>query len=118
MAIDGGLLSFRDFKFSTNPIKNKMYVLITNPKDVQFKTTNNREPLHRSRTSSHVRFLVFSKFTIISAKVYIDDVLLGDAKQVDASPLFALKWDPSAYAKGLHKLKIVIQVNAILDLFN
>ena len=95
MAIDAGLFSFTDFQLSKNRNKNDLFILITNPKDIQFKTTNKREPLNRMTFSSHIRFLVFSEFQILSAKVFIDDVKIGSAIQPKPDkPLYVLKWNP------------------------
>lgn len=111
MAFDAGLFSFKDFSISKNRNKNSIFILITNPKDIQFKTTNNREPLERMAYSSHIRFLIFSKYDVLSAKVFIDDVKLGQAIRVKPDkPLYVIKWDSSVYIKGYHKLKVVVEV--------
>jgi hypothetical protein len=111
MAFDAGLFSFNDFTLSKNHNKNNIFILVTNPKDIQFKTTNNREPLERMTYSSHIRFLIFSKYDVLSAKVFIDDFKLGQGVRVKPDkPLYVLKWDPSHYRKNYHKLKIVVEV--------
>lgn len=112
LAFDGGLLSFRDFKFSqSDPNKNDLYILITNPKNIQFKALKNREPLHRMRTSTHIRVLIFSKNPVLSVKVLIDDVNVGQAKRASPDgPLYSLEWNPYQYKTGVHKIKVVVEV--------
>lgn len=112
MAFDAGLFSFRDFKMSNKESKNNIFVLITNPKSLQFKTKNNREPLHRVKYSTHIRFLVFSKHAVLSAKVFINDISVGKARQHNSSELFVLEWNPKLYSNGVHKINIVVQVNS------
>jgi len=114
LAFDAGLFSFGDFKISPNRDKNDLFILITNPKHIQFKSSDSREPLRRMRFSTHIRFLVFAKHTIKSAHVYIDDTLIGKANRIvnSETPLFVLKWNPYLYASGVHKLKIVVQVSS------
>ena len=48
VTIDAGLLSFEDFQFNQS-----IYVVITNPKAIQFQTP--REPFDRLRQSTHIR---------------------------------------------------------------
>ncbi|CAF0957061.1 unnamed protein product [Brachionus calyciflorus] len=110
MAFDSGLFSFKDFKLSKNLDKNNIFVLITNPKSLQFKTTNQREPLKNMRYSTHIRFLVFSRNKILSAKVFVDDVPIGEGTKVKESyALYSVGWNPFYYSNGVHKIKIVIQ---------
>jgi hypothetical protein len=56
--------------------------------------------------------LVFAKDpTQLTAQVFVDDVKLGEAKRVSAwPPLYVVKWNASAYEKGLHKIKVIVQV--------
>ncbi len=92
--------------------------MITNPKNIQFKSSESREPLRRMRFSTHIRFLIFAKHTIKSAHVYIDDKSIGKANRIENSetPLYVLKWNPYVYASGVHKLKIIVQVIAFIKL--
>ena len=111
MAFDAGLFSFRDFRLNTkSKSKNELFVLITNPKDVQFKASAQREPLARMRYSTHVRALIFAKHLILSAKVYVDGELIGSAFRVQPNkPLFVCKWEAAKYRRGTHKLVLVVQ---------
>lgn len=78
---------------------------------MQFKTTNNREPLHRMKHSTHIRFLVFSKNKITSANVFINDVAIGKAHQSPKNQiLYVLEWTPSSYLTGSHSIKVIVQV--------
>jgi hypothetical protein len=77
-------------------------VLITNPKDARY-TLPTKEPLHRTRYSTHIRFLVFSKYQHTDLKV---NVLL-DGKQYpfpavyvgnnDTMPLWTTLWDANDF---------------------
>ncbi|RNA06800.1 BRO1 domain-containing BROX, partial [Brachionus plicatilis] len=108
LAFDSGIFSFRDFKVSSNLNKNSIFILITNPKDIQFKT--NREPFYRARYSTHIRFLVFSRHRISSAKVFIDDLPKGQAVRANNSEfLFTLEWNSFEYSSGVHKIKVIVQ---------
>ena len=112
MSFDNGLFSFKDFRFWPNTARNDLHVLITNPKDAQFKTGFKREPLEEMRLSSHIRFLVFSRHQVTGVKVYIDTILFGVARKVnDSSPLYVIKWNSRMYEKGVHSIKVVVEVN-------
>ncbi len=86
-----------------------MFILITNPKSLQFKTLNNREPLGRMLYSTHIRFLVFAKRKIEIAQVFIDNLKIGQAKQHEDSPLFVLEWRARDFEKGVHVLKVIVE---------
>ena len=86
-----------------------MYILITNPKSLQFKVLSNREPLRRMFYSSHIRFLVFAKQKIETAQVFVDNLKIGQAKQQQNSPLFALEWKAKDYEYGVHVLKVIVE---------
>jgi hypothetical protein len=110
MAFDAGLFTFHDFKLSKYDSRNSIFVLITNPKNIQFKTSNGREPLDRMRRSSHIRMLIFAKYAILTASVFIDDIYVGEAQQLEpTSPLYTLKWNPSLYNENVHKMSVVIK---------
>ena len=107
MAFDSGIFSFKD-----HPKDKDIFILITNPKDFQFKSQ--REPMiKQAKYSTHIRFLVFSKKSIINVNVYIDNVHIGKAYRAnDANvPLFLLKWDPNKYLKNIHTIRIVVEVS-------
>lgn len=110
LAFDSGIFSFRDFQVDKNLNKNSIFILITNPKDFQFKT--DREPFYLARYSTHIRFLVFSRYQILSAKVFIDGLPKGQAVKANNSQnLYTLEWNPFEYLSGVHKIKIIIQDN-------
>lgn len=124
LALDAGLLSFEDFVFSApaNRTENSLYVVITNPKNALFRTTNGREPYEeRVPRSTHVRMLVFSRHPVVSVRVSIDGEELGEAKPArDSSPVYVLKWDPAKYPHGLHRIHVTVKVckNKNLKIFN
>ncbi|KAK6182281.1 hypothetical protein SNE40_009998 [Patella caerulea] len=101
LAVDNDLLSFVDMKISDWPV-----VLITNPKNSQYQN-GRHEPLHIMKTSTHIRFLVFSNGDITSAIVSIDDTKLGSAQNTDG-PLYTIAWDPSRYTKNMHIISVVV----------
>ncbi|NXS49104.1 TMM62 protein, partial [Balaeniceps rex] len=57
---------------------------------------------------SLLRILAFSPSVIISVKVYIDGVHLGNAHQV-SGPLYVLKWSPQNYSEGFHHIDVAVQ---------
>jgi hypothetical protein len=113
MAFDGGLFSFKDYKFKPQANSSSdMFILITSPKNLQFKTGASREPLRNMKASSHIRFLAFAKNGVADAKVFIDNILVGPAKRVSGqSPLYVVKWNSFYYSKGAHVLKVVVKVS-------
>ncbi|KAJ2512644.1 hypothetical protein GGI11_004668, partial [Coemansia sp. RSA 2049] len=92
-------------------------VLVTNPKDARYLLPAH-EPLHRMRTSSFIRALVWADSPVVSVAVAIDGAALphppeyrgrrerpadadaGDAGDVVATPLWVVPWDPAAYDDG------------------
>ncbi|XP_053836169.1 transmembrane protein 62 isoform X2 [Vidua macroura] len=54
------------------------------------------------------RILAFSPSVIISVKVYIDGVHMGNAHQV-SGPLYVLKWSPQNYSEGFHHIDVTVQ---------
>lgn len=108
LAFDSGIFSFRDFKLKKNLDKNTIFILITNPKDFQFKTE--REPFYRARYSTHIRFLVFSRHQIASAKVFVNDLPKGRAIKANNSDyLYTLEWNAFEYSTGVHKIRVVVE---------
>ncbi|KAI8339967.1 Metallo-dependent phosphatase-like protein [Chlamydoabsidia padenii] len=99
-------------------------ILITNPKDSRF-IIDNKEPLHRIRSSSHIRFLVFTDQPPdgLAFQVLIDGLPVvnnNDGNGTDTSnsplyvgnekqPLWVLPWNPSTYANGSHVLSIQVK---------
>ncbi|NXQ56276.1 TMM62 protein, partial [Anthoscopus minutus] len=102
LAFDHDLLSFADLNFEEWPV-----VLITNPKSFLYSSSTH-EPLVKILYSTHIRILAFSPSVIISVKVYIDGVYLGNAYQV-SGPLYVLKWSPQNYSKGFHHIDVTVQ---------
>ncbi|KAF2980067.1 hypothetical protein EK904_009503 [Melospiza melodia maxima] len=103
LAFDHDLLSFADLNFEEWPV-----VLITNPKSFLYSSSTH-EPLVKILYSTHIRILAFSPSVIISVKVYIDGVHLGNAHQV-SGPLYVLKWSPQNYSEGFHHIDVTVQV--------
>uniref|UniRef100_A0A8C3NDW3 Transmembrane protein 62 n=1 Tax=Geospiza parvula TaxID=87175 RepID=A0A8C3NDW3_GEOPR len=102
LAFDHDLLSFADLNFEEWPV-----VLITNPKSFLYSSSTH-EPLDKILYSTHIRILAFSPSVIISVKVYIDGVHLGNAHQV-SGPLYVLKWSPQNYSEGFHHIDVTVQ---------
>ena len=112
MAFDAGIFSLKDMNFSFKKKEsNSIFTLITNPKDILFKTSQNREPLSRAKHSTHIRILVFSFHPISSVQVFIDGSFIGDASRVKVDkPLFVLKWNSNEYSVGIHSIKVIVKV--------
>uniref|UniRef100_A0A8D0FB78 Transmembrane protein 62 n=1 Tax=Strix occidentalis caurina TaxID=311401 RepID=A0A8D0FB78_STROC len=102
LAFDHDLLSFADLNFEEWPV-----VLITNPKSFLYSSSTH-EPLVKIIYSTHIRILAFSPSVIISVKVCIDGVHLGNAHQV-SGPLYVLKWSPQNYSEGFHHIDVTVQ---------
>lgn len=111
MAFDSGLFTFRDVKFMKNSRPNVLFTLITNPKNIQAKARH--EPLSRPARSSHIRFLVFAKFPVQAAQVYLDGVHIGDGRRVsdESVPLYTIEWTPAIFSQGIHTIKIAVKVS-------
>ncbi|XP_073465879.1 transmembrane protein 62 isoform X1 [Aquarana catesbeiana] len=99
---DHDLFSFIDLRHDEWPA-----ILITNPKSVLY-TNPAVEPLKRIQHSTHIRVLVFSPDPIISVKVFIDGIELGDAEN-SSGPLYVLEWSAEAYITGLHEIKVQVK---------
>ncbi|KAL3896787.1 MAG: hypothetical protein SGCHY_003852, partial [Lobulomycetales sp.] len=104
-------------------------ILITNPKDNKFVIPD-REPHDRTRTSRHIRFLVYTHDPNPSIRVYLDGKLVPESATsyhgtgspwrsfpgADASPeaeahvpLYKTSWDPSRYDDNrTHVLSVVV----------
>ncbi|KAJ7413493.1 transmembrane protein 62 isoform X1 [Willisornis vidua] len=102
LAFDHDLLSFADLNFEEWPV-----VLITNPKSFLYSSSAH-EPLVKILYSTHIRILAFSPSVIVSVKVYIDRVHLGNAHQV-SGPLYVLRWNPQNYSEGFHHINVTVQ---------
>ncbi|XP_063254696.1 transmembrane protein 62 [Prinia subflava] len=102
LAFDHDLLSFADLNFEEWPV-----VLITNPKSFLYSSSTH-EPLVKIGYSTHIRILAFSPSVIISVKVYVDGVHLGNAHHV-SGPLYVLKWSPQNYSEGFHQIDVTVQ---------
>lgn len=98
-AIDHGLFSFNDVTLNQWPV-----IVITNPKAALFSMPNS-EPLQRIAKSTHIRALAFSKSDIHSVQARIEGDDWIDMKHI-SGPLYAVPWNPSKYAEGLHWLSI------------
>uniref|UniRef100_A0A8C4UR41 Transmembrane protein 62 n=1 Tax=Falco tinnunculus TaxID=100819 RepID=A0A8C4UR41_FALTI len=110
LAFDHDLFSFSDLNFEEWPV-----VLITNPKSFLYSSSAH-EPLVKILHSTHVRILAFSPSVIISVKVNIDGVHLGNAHPV-SGPLYVLKWSPQNYSEGFHHIDVTVQVRYLLAFF-
>ncbi len=109
MAFDAGLFTFRDIYLNKNLKANSIFVLITNPKNVIAKTRHEQWP--RIKHSSHIRFLVFSRYPIQSTRVYLNDKFIGEGAHTKNSSLFTLEWDPSLVSNGFNEIRVIAQVS-------
>ena len=107
IAVDNDLISFRDLSIlSKDPV-----VLVTNPKDARYSIPYH-EPLHRMRSSDHIRFLVFPNGNkrIVKVQVFLDGRehtekarYVGGAPEdpsSDYTPLWVTRWFPYLYDDG------------------
>ncbi|RWS09024.1 transmembrane protein 62-like protein, partial [Dinothrombium tinctorium] len=106
-AIDHGLFSFNDVQFNKWPV-----ILITNPKAALFSMPG-IEPLHRIKTSTHIRVLVFSIHPISSVLVKIDDSSWKEM-WLSSNSLYVLEWDPKEYDSGLHTITVKATLSYVL----
>jgi hypothetical protein len=115
MAFDSGLFSFRDVDLWSSEKRSEkkrtnIFTLITNP---SFTHRPQHLIRHRIKHSTHIRFLVFSKYKIKSAQVFLNDKKLGEAEQSSSSynkNLFTIKWTPKELdSKEWHLVKIIVK---------
>ena len=90
-------------------------ILVTNPKDARFSIPS-KEPLHRIRHSSHIRFLVFSQgdYSKLKVELFIDNKphlfaasFVGDTK----TPLWTAPWNATLFEdKRAHQLRVQVTI--------
>lgn len=56
-----------------------------------------------------LRILAFTPGSVTNIEVYIDEVHIGKAKPAEG-PLYVLPWRPDKYSKGVHSIRVVVQV--------
>ena len=121
LALDNDLLSFSDI-----PMEEWPAVVVTNPQDARFMSE--RQPLHRTRTSSHIRLLAFGPSPIELIEVYVDGHLTSSADGSSSRvghynsqpstttgshpPLYAVPWNPLGFSSGLHSLVVKVRDTA------
>ncbi|RWS29515.1 hypothetical protein B4U80_11084, partial [Leptotrombidium deliense] len=98
-SIDNGLFNFNDVTFNKWPV-----ILITNPKASLYSMPR-VEPLHRIKTSTHIRALVFSTHPITSVSFKIDDMPWKEM-QKSSGELYVHEWNPNDYKTGLHWITV------------
>lgn len=106
MAIDHGVMSWKDVQFS--PRDTWPVTLVTWPPGADTRA-GDREPLYLVETSTHIRLLVFSQIQIMSVKLNIDD---GDLVTCDRSNLYSLwtaPWSHGLYSRGIHVIKVQVE---------
>ncbi|KAI8342116.1 Metallo-dependent phosphatase-like protein [Chlamydoabsidia padenii] len=144
VAVDNDLISFVDAKLPSAPSTQSSsliplssddkvewpdklpmapVILITNPKDSRF-AINNKEPLHRIQSSTHIRFLVFTDASpeqlsfeiLVDGKPVVYDKLDNDNTTTiprfvgnEKQPLWTVPWQPAAYRAGAHILSIQVK---------
>jgi hypothetical protein len=86
-------------------------ILITNPKDSRF-TMPSKEPLQFIRSSTFIRFLVFSEYVDLDIKVFMDDKRHGFPIHFMGNrsmPLYATMWEPNDFDDRLtHYLRVEV----------
>ncbi|XP_050511047.1 transmembrane protein 62-like [Diabrotica virgifera virgifera] len=102
LAVDHGLLSFKDVYHRSWPI-----FLITNPKHALFVNPN-RENMEVMKNSTHIRILAFSISTIDVVKIKINKEDWMHCKRVKG-PLFVAPWNPQKYLHGLHYIEVYVK---------
>ncbi|KAJ2158829.1 hypothetical protein GGF46_003482 [Coemansia sp. RSA 552] len=115
-----GLLDFT----VDGPIPHPPVVLVTNPKDARYLLPAH-EPLHRIRTSQHIRILAWADQPVASVTIRIDGRLhehpavyrgkedavgeSADASETVKTPLWVARWDPMLYDDGqVHELEVTV----------
>jgi len=104
MAVDNGVLSFKDVNYAEKPWP---VVLVTWPPRSEY-TAGDREPLYKLISSTHIRMLIYSQNQIMSVHISID----GSEKlecQAKNEKLYTVKWNPKMYSKGIHKIIIYVE---------
>lgn len=104
MALDNGILSFKDIDYDAKPWP---VVLVTWPPRSEY-TAGDREPLYKLISSTHVRLLVFSQNKIMSVHISIDDSDKMKCQSKNEN-LYTVKWNPKLYAKGTHKILVYVE---------
>jgi len=104
MAVDNGVLSFKDIDYDQKPWP---VVLVTWPPRSEY-TAGDREPLYKLISSTHVRLLLYSPNKIMSVHISVD----GSDKmecQTKNEKLYTVKWNPEMYSVGLHKMLVYVE---------
>ncbi|XP_022333141.2 transmembrane protein 62-like [Crassostrea virginica] len=96
VAVDNDVMSFSDQPFHEEPV-----IIFTNPQHAKF-------PASKNVTSTHIRLLVFPPSKLITVHVFIDNVIIGTAKNVKG-PLYVLPWQPYQFSNGLHQITAVVK---------
>lgn len=100
LSFDHDIFSFVDLRYDQLPA-----ILVTNPKDCRY--LSNYEPLHRMIQSTHIRMFVFSKTQNVDIEVLIDDKKLNNPIIKGENNFYSIKWNPSDYQVGIHKIKVI-----------
>ena len=58
--------------------------------------------------------LVFPPSKLITVHVFIDNVIIGTAKNVKG-PLYVLPWQPYQFSNGLHQITAVVKVGLYIN---
>jgi hypothetical protein len=88
-------------------------ILITNPKDARYFLTN-KEPTQRIRTSTHIRFLVFSTHppTSLKVRIFVDNKhhpFPATWSGNEHTPLWTSPWSPEDFDDiSTHSLRIQV----------
>lgn len=104
IAIDHDLISFTDEVQNNWP-----YILITNPKDARYLSSN--EPYERMELSTHIHLLIFSIYPIQEIIVEIDNQLIYEKTihNYDINnPFYAIPCKSKEYLNGLHQITVKV----------
>ena len=91
----------------------KPTVLITNPKDSRF-VLRRKEPYYRTRTSTHIRFLVFSESdpSQLNVRITVDGrhhPFPAEFVGTDTTPLWVSSWEPNDFGDmNAHTIRIEV----------
>lgn len=100
--LDHNVFSFSDVVLNEWPV-----IVITNPKGAAFQMPK-IEPLHRIRSSTHIRALVFAPAGIEQVSCRIAGIAGKwiEMRNVPGSSLYVAAWNPEEYLTGMHQVEV------------
>lgn len=97
------------FSFSDETLDEWPAVVVTSPTDARFYTPT--DPLERVATHDEVRVLIFDPAPVMSAHVEVDGTVVGNLT-AQGNHLWAVPWDPSAFATGQHEMRVHVRTDS------